>query len=188
MTGICGLILAAGRGRRMGIPKAVLPVKGEPLALVQARLLKGARVEPTVIVVGYRHDEVRKQLSPWPDIAVNDDWSKGQFSSLQAGLAYLPEGPWVLVLPVDAFGLRLETVKRLIDSTDDRFDAVVPVCRGRRGHPVLLAPPFRRRLAALPPETSRLDHLLREASVTLVSVEDEAVRRNINRPEDLRSI
>lgn len=58
-----GVILAAGRGRRMGdlgdrYPKALLPVANEPLILHQIRFLRGLGVQEVYVVVGYRRLDI----------------------------------------------------------------------------------------------------------------------------------
>jgi UDP-N-acetylglucosamine diphosphorylase / glucose-1-phosphate thymidylyltransferase / UDP-N-acetylgalactosamine diphosphorylase / glucosamine-1-phosphate N-acetyltransferase / galactosamine-1-phosphate N-acetyltransferase len=57
----CAVILAAGRGTRMGemtreVPKPMLPVRGKPLLEHIAERLAAADIERFFIVVGYRHE------------------------------------------------------------------------------------------------------------------------------------
>lgn len=67
MSGVAGILLAAGRGRRMGAlgdhrPKTLLPVGGEPLAAHHLRLFHRLGIERVFVVVGFRGDEVRQEL------------------------------------------------------------------------------------------------------------------------------
>lgn len=62
-----GIILAAGRGRRLesrlsGRPKCLLEFGGVALIEHQMEALSSAGVEEFVIVVGYRHEEIRARL------------------------------------------------------------------------------------------------------------------------------
>lgn len=67
MTGRVGVILAAGRGSRMGAvgedyPKALLPVANEPLIGHHLRLLRGLGVQEVYVVVGHRAPDVVSAL------------------------------------------------------------------------------------------------------------------------------
>src|SRR5690606_23865980 len=58
-----GLILAAGRGSRLGAhtearPKGMVELAGQPLIRWQCAALAGAGVAPTTIVTGYRHEQI----------------------------------------------------------------------------------------------------------------------------------
>jgi CTP:molybdopterin cytidylyltransferase MocA len=59
-------------------------------------------------------------------------------------------------------------------------EAVVPMSRGRRGHPVLLGPAALAEVSALDGLTGRLDVYLRGRNVAEVEVEDAAVLVNAN--------
>jgi dTDP-glucose pyrophosphorylase len=63
MSGYVGVILAGGRGRRMGglgdeIPKALLPVANEPMVGHQLRLMRSLGVRDVHVVIGYRATDV----------------------------------------------------------------------------------------------------------------------------------
>lgn len=96
---LAAVILAAGAGRRMGGPKALLVVEGETLLRRAARAALAAGCAPVVAVVG-----------PWdPDVAdldvllvPNPDADEGMASSIRIGLAALPASvEAVLLLGVD---------------------------------------------------------------------------------------
>jgi molybdenum cofactor cytidylyltransferase len=55
---VAGLLLAAGAGRRLGRPKALVEIDGETLAVRGVRLLADAGCRPVVVVVGSHADEV----------------------------------------------------------------------------------------------------------------------------------
>lgn len=64
-----GVILAAGRGSRMGpladhYPKALLPVANEPLILRHVRLLRRLGVREIFVVVGHHGDLIEAALAP----------------------------------------------------------------------------------------------------------------------------
>lgn len=185
VTECAAVVLAAGAGKRMGMPKALLSVDGEPLAVCQARHLDRAGFKPVHIVVGCALDHVLPSVSSWPHVAINEDWRLGQFSSIQVGIRASGDDCWVAILPVDIWCVAEETLVALRAHRVGGIDAVVPCFRKRRGHPPLLAPEFCRQIMALSPRSGRLDHALKRARVAELPVPDPAVLHNANRPQDI---
>lgn len=71
------VILAAGRGTRMGeitaeVPKPMLPVRGRPLLEHVLEMLKAAGVEQFLIVAGYRRELIERHFQGWPAIAFRE--------------------------------------------------------------------------------------------------------------------
>ncbi|HEX9010315.1 MAG TPA: nucleotidyltransferase family protein [Holophagaceae bacterium] len=96
---IAAVVLAAGAGRRMGGPKALLVVDGETLLRRAARVALAAGCTPVVAVVGPWDPELE-------DLGIlvtpNPEAEEGMASSIRAGLAALPAGvEAVLLLGVD---------------------------------------------------------------------------------------
>jgi molybdenum cofactor cytidylyltransferase len=178
MKGARVLLLAAGRGRRAGGPKAWRPYAGETLLEAQLNFFRG--------LVG------PKSIS----VAIQEDW-RARCAALS------PETAWVGADP-DAFPL--DSCQRLIKASPrvrsfllhvdmpvfDRTvyeaqwaaadDAVVPVFDGRRGHPVLLSPAALDEILRLDPAKDRLDEWLRKRHVREVPVTSDVILRNLNEP------
>lgn len=134
---IPGLLLAAGAGRRYGMPKALVPTPGEPdLLLVEhgVRTLQDAGCAPVVAVLGAE----ARRVPPLPGVivVVNADWASGMGSSLRAGLAVL-EADAVAVLLVDTPGVTAEAVRRVARGAG-RSSLRVATYDGAYGHPVVL--------------------------------------------------
>lgn len=85
---VAGLLLAAGAGRRMGGPKALVELDGELLVQRGVRLLRDGGCGPVVVVLGAAADEVRAHVEG-ADVVVAHDWAEGMGASLRAGLAAL---------------------------------------------------------------------------------------------------
>ena len=150
------VVLAAGRSRRLGRPKALVGVNGRPLvAWIHQRLL-AAGCEVMVVVNPDLADDVRAVL-PGALIAVNDNPDAGRTRSLQLGLQALSEhlgrSPQRLVMaPVDRPGWNEEMLVTLLSSSQSAALAH----NGRRGRPVVLdAPAIERVLAARPDASLR---------------------------------
>ena len=140
MTGCAGLLLAAGEGKRLGTPKALVEVDGELLVDRAARMLAAGGCSPVVVVLGARAGEVtaRAQLAD-AVVVVNDDWSQGMGSSLRVGLAVLADlgADRAVVSVVDQPRVGSDVVRRLV-SLPSGAPALAAAYDGRQGNPVRL--------------------------------------------------
>lgn len=137
---VAGLVLAAGGGRRLGGPKALLRYDDRLLVDRTVEIAREGGCDPIVVVLGAAADEVRAQARlDDVTVVVNRAWGTGLGSSLRAGLAALTDtaAQAALVLLIDMPGVSPQAVRRV---------AALPypsalVCAsygGRRGHPMLL--------------------------------------------------
>jgi CTP:molybdopterin cytidylyltransferase MocA len=129
VTGIAGLVLAAGEGRRFGGPKAPVVVDGERLVDRAVRVLREGGCDPVYVVLGAWVGDV-----PGSVTILNPEWSEGMGSSLRAGLGAV-DADRVIVTLVDLPGLTGEAVARLAATPARIAQAAYD---GERGHPVLL--------------------------------------------------
>jgi CTP:molybdopterin cytidylyltransferase MocA len=136
---VCGIVLAAGAGARMGRPKAEITLGGERLVDRAVRVLREGGCAEVVAVVrsGVAVDGARTIVNPRPE------WGMG--SSLQLGLA-AASGDRVAIVLVDTPGVGADAVRRVLAA-----DAPVAVATygGRRGHPVVIDRPLWTEVAAL---------------------------------------
>jgi CTP:molybdopterin cytidylyltransferase MocA len=139
---VAGLVLAAGEGRRMGAPKALLlDPDGVPWVVRVVRVLAAAGLRETVVVVGAAADDVRSALAR-EDVRVvpADDWQEGMGASLRAGLRHLAAASDVgaaLVCLVDTPGLTTAVVRRMAAAAAPGALARATYDRVP-GHPVLI--------------------------------------------------
>lgn len=180
-----GIILAAGEGRRMGLPKALLETGGVRLALLQRNLLMDSGCRSVATVIGSCAQRVRDGLGDFAGIVENPGFKDGQFSSLVMGLKSVDPERWAVVLPVDVFPVQVQTVKSLMERAEPPFEAVSPVFGDKSGHPVILSPGLCASIRLMPPASSRLDLVLRSAQRLFAPVGDPAVLSNINFPSDI---
>jgi len=135
---VAGLLLAAGGGRRMGRPKALLELGGARLVDRGAQMLRAAGCEPVVVVLGAALADVTGAT-----VVVNPDWASGMASSLRAGLGALATAPRgvsaVVVHLADMPDVTAAAVRRLVAAHEAGATAAVAAYGGRRGNPVLLA-------------------------------------------------
>jgi CTP:molybdopterin cytidylyltransferase MocA len=135
---IAGLVLAAGGGRRYGMPKALVSSGGRLWVERAADTLAAGGCADVLIVVGAAADRVRA-AAPALHYVDNPDWPTGMGSSLRAGLAALTrtDALAAVILLVDMPGVTSAAVRRI--AAHAAPDALAIGGYGdRRGHPVLL--------------------------------------------------
>jgi CTP:molybdopterin cytidylyltransferase MocA len=146
---VIGLVLAAGAGRRYGMPKALVPYQGRLLVQRAAATLADGGCDDVLVVLGAEADRVRAAAPDLPRTVENPDWATGMASSLRVGLDALAGTPAAaaVVLLVDMPGVTPSAVRRLVALADPGALAMGGYggFRGpgagsseRRGHPVLL--------------------------------------------------
>ena len=139
---VIGLVLAAGAGRRYGMPKALVPYHGRLLVQRAAATLAAGGCDDVLVVLGAEADRVRAAAPDLPRTVENPDWATGMASSLRAGLAALAGTPAAaaVVLLVDMPGVTPSAVRRLVALADPGVLAMggYGSSSERRGHPVLL--------------------------------------------------
>jgi CTP:molybdopterin cytidylyltransferase MocA len=138
---VAGVVLAAGGGRRYGMPKALVEYEG---SLLVERAVRTARVvcAPVLVVLGAQAVDVwRRADLDGATVLANRDWETGMASSLRTGLEGLRGWPGqidaALVLLVDMPGMTPAAMTRLAGYAAPGALAVATY-DGVRGHPVLL--------------------------------------------------
>jgi CTP:molybdopterin cytidylyltransferase MocA len=131
-----GLLLAAGAGRRLGMPKALVGdwlVRG-------IDVLTAAGCSPVVVVLGAAHLQARALIEDRPVIvAMADDWSDGLSASLRTGILALPaHAPAVVVTLVDLPDVGASVVRRVLKRAAEPVTLTRATYLGRPGHPVVL--------------------------------------------------
>jgi CTP:molybdopterin cytidylyltransferase MocA len=137
---VAGLLLAAGAGRRLGRPKALVEFRGRRLLERGIATLLDGGCAPVHVVLGAAYDEVvgLADLSA-ATVVHNADWSSGMGSSLRFGLASLPDtAAAVVVALVDQPLVSAAAVRRLREAYGRGAVAAVATYADKPRNPVLL--------------------------------------------------
>ena len=185
---VAGLVLAAGAGRRFGMPKALVRHRGRLFVEHATGVLRSAGCSPVLAVLGASADRVRAEAElAGVHTVSNSDWASGMGSSLRAGidaLTAVPEPVAVIVLPVDTPGVTVEAVTRLtaLASPDALARATY---HGVPGHPALIGRVHWAAVLARATGNEGARSYFRAHPPLDVPCADVADGRDVDRPEDL---
>jgi len=186
---VAGLLLAAGAGRRLGRPKALVSYEGELLVERGARLLREGGCDPYVVVLGAAASEVLAVAElAGADVVINSAWRGGMGSSLRAGLAALEgRADAAVVALVDQPLVTPEAVRRLVGAWRAHGRAAVATYEGMPRNPVLLpASAWPAVVAAATADTGARGWLrAHPEDVIAVPCDDVAAADDVDTPEDL---
>lgn len=187
---ITGLILAGGRGTRMGhVDKGLQPFRGKPMALhVLHRLQEQVS---SIIINANQNLAIYSSFGKpvWPDATAD---FLGPLAGLQTGLMHC-ETPYLATVPCDSPFLPADLVTRLAsalhtEQTDLAY-AVTGTGPGLQSHPVFCLA----RITLLPQLTRYLDAGGRKVEtwfdtlkVSHVHFDDDSAFRNINTLDELQ--
>ncbi len=182
------LVLAAGRSRRMGTQKLLLPLGATTvIGHIVDQLLRSV-IEHVHVVVGCQADRITEALSGRSvSLVTNPDYRSGMLSSVRCGLQALPPSCETVLLALgDQPSITTDLIHALAaayDTTDRRI--LVPLHQGKRGHPLLFAMDYREEILARYDDVG-LRGLLRAHpdDVYELSVADSAVLADIDYPAD----
>lgn len=189
------VVLSAGASRRMaGGPKALLSIHGAPMVQQVVARARAAGVSEAVVAIAPPHGEwIRTEWGQTPAAAGvlwawNANPELGMLSSVQCALPLLSsrvEG--ALVWPVDIPLVAVSTVGAVIGAGKGSAGAlVVPTWQGRGGHPLWLPRTLFAEALALAPALG-LRALRERHPVVRLPVEDEAILRDVDTPEELQA-
>jgi molybdenum cofactor cytidylyltransferase len=200
ITGMCGVILAAGDSSRMGRDKALLPWPLDSALggtfLSAAIQLFFPYVDVVLVVAGKNEASVAPVIyANGASLVVNPDPDRGQFSSLQAGLQEVRNRgrDAAMLTLVDRPPVRTMTIETLQEAfaraIAKRKWAVVPEYEGKHGHPILAANEMLEAFLEAP-ETSNardVEHA-HQSQIEYIRVDDPLVAVNVDTPEQYAAL
>jgi molybdenum cofactor cytidylyltransferase len=196
---IAAVVLAAGMSRRMGRPKALLPLgRMSMIVRVVEPLLEIGSIDPIIIVTGSHAEQVTGAMDGCTvEFAQNWDYQLGMLSSVKVGCrAVRDRCDGFLLLLGDQPLVRTSTLLQLLHrdmglrpmldrshGPEARVTMVQPCYRGRRGHPLLFTADCIESILALP-EDQTLKTFTQTIDASFIGVDDPGVVTDIDTPED----
>jgi molybdenum cofactor cytidylyltransferase len=143
---ICAMVLAAGRSRRMGVQKLLLPFGSKTVIAHIVDQLAESAVDEVHVVVGCQGKRVSRELSGRPvSIVNNSNYKSGMLSSIRCGLHVMARQCKAVLV---ALGDQPSVTTKLIDQMLQAFAStekqiLIPLYRGKRGHPIMFSAAYR---------------------------------------------
>lgn len=148
---ICAIVLAAGRSRRMGRQKLLLPFAGSTVIGHIVDETAASVVDEVCVVVGPDSAAIREALADRPfRTAANPEPESEMLDSVRCGLRALPADCHAVVVALgDQPGLTTELVNTLVTAFESSGKGIaVPVHDGNRGHPLMFSTRYSERVLA----------------------------------------
>jgi len=185
---VSAVLLAAGRSRRMGKFKPLLPFGDQSVIQSCINNLRTARISEIVVVVGHQAKNIQEHLKDF-DIrfACNQEPDSPMSASIRVGVAALSStAKSALIALVDHPAVPPAVLTQLISEWQlhhGRF--IQPEYRGHGGHPVLIDLEYRDELMNLDPQRG-LRSLLEahRAQLQRVATDSPYVARDMDTWED----
>ncbi len=189
---IAGIILAAGEGKRIGQNKGLLKIDGISFLEKVIVPLKDAGCSPVIVVGGSQSEKVKVEaIKHGAKFALNENWQSGQFSSVKAGLRQLKrdvEG--AIIALVDHPLVMSNTYVILMEEFLEYSDKIIlPICDGRRGHPIVLPREIIDEIISAPDDSILKDIIFSHADkIYETLVEDPGILKDIDINSDMEGI
>ena len=137
------LLLAAGQGNRLGnVPKALLKKEGIPLIQRFWQEASSLNAIESISVLGFYAVQIKSLAKQYSRVVINQQAEEGHASSVRLGLESLHTNfDLLLIALVDQPRMTQTSLELLIDALEgqgDEIDALVPLCQGQRGNPIVM--------------------------------------------------
>jgi molybdenum cofactor cytidylyltransferase len=192
---IAAIVPAAGRSERMGRPKLLLSIGGEPLIHRLVTALRDGGVMRVIVVAppaaapdGPQVAALAEQAGA--EVVVPVSRPPEMRDSLELGLERLSQNSppdRVMVTPADTPGITRELVARLLDAAASHPGGVVIPCfGGRRGHPIVLPWTLAAEIRELPSGAGLNALVARHGHrVFELAIDDAGAVSDLDTPDDL---
>lgn len=186
-----GVVLAAGKGQRMGATKQILPFRDKPLLQHVINAARGSQLTHLVLVLGHAYADILQKIdASGLQIIVNDRFDAGQSTSVLSGLINGPDTEGVMFLLGDQPLINSAFIDLLITRfLTERPLAVMPVHQNRPGNPVILSRELAREARTLTGDTGARQLLRRHAQHVLqVEVDNPLLFHDVDTKEDYQKL
>lgn len=141
---VAAIIVAAGSSSRLGEPKQLILIDGEPLLQRAIRCAVEAGASPVFVMLGAHRDLIEHSIDfRSAKLVVNDEWEEGLASSIRMGVktaqTEAPTAEGLLLMTCDQPSVTAEHLHRLIlmSYAQSAPTAIVSRYGGTRGIPAI---------------------------------------------------
>jgi molybdenum cofactor cytidylyltransferase len=194
MSSVAAIIVAAGSSSRLGQPKQLILIEGEPLLQRAIRIATDAGASPVVVVLGAHRGLIESQVDLRNvAIVINDDWQEGLASSVRAGVAAVerdaPQASGLLLMTCDQPRVSAEHLRKMINAFSGITEetAIASIYAAARGIPAIFPRSAVVDLCALHGDKGARG-LLAKSRWPVIEVPLEGGEIDIDRPEDLADL
>ena len=184
MTAPEGILLAAGRSSRAGVFKMEVELAGKPM-LIWTLEAMAAVCDRVIVVAGFAPEKILRlvQGRPGVEVVVNENFARGMLTSIQTGIGFVRASRFFL-MPGDMPLVKAPVFLKLLAV---EAEIAVPLYRGRRGHPVLLAGSLIDELLAEALDSSLASFIARRGFAT-VEVGDPGILADLDERHDIKKM
>lgn len=184
------VIPAAGRSRRMGDHKLMLPWHDNRVIDKVLNAWTSSRVSRTLMIVRKQDKLLRDACRSWPVTVLPLEFETSDMkASIQQGLSYI-ENYWApsakdycLIAPADLPRLTAHVINIVIDASVGSKRIVAPYFGDRRGHPVAFPWKITKAIFDLLPDEG-LDALIERSDVKQLLLDSKWRIQDIDTPAD----
>ncbi|WP_051908101.1 NTP transferase domain-containing protein [Flavimarina sp. Hel_I_48] len=183
------LVLAAGKSKRMGKPKQLLPVADLTLIELALRSAEKARVSGVYCVLGANAEAIKPVIANH-DISIieNAQWEEGIGKSISEGAKAIlerePKTTGILILLADQPNIDANYLEKIITNFEERPDTVIASDYGGfYGVPSLFSKPYFDILTGFTTDSGAKD-FLNDPSIPVIGVKSVEKLNDIDTPAD----
>jgi molybdenum cofactor cytidylyltransferase len=188
MSKIWAIVLAAGTSSRMKKQKLLLPFNENTIIESVIQNIIPVLKNNVLVVLGSHYYEIKEQICKLPvTTCYNEEYHEGMLSSVLCGFNALPgEAEVALIFLGDQPQIPSPVIEKIIHAWRETGKGIIiPVYKGRRGHPVLIETSFRAEIEKLDPQQG-LRQLMKiyEHEIAEVECVHSEILRDIDTPLD----
>jgi molybdenum cofactor cytidylyltransferase len=188
MDNVWAIVLAAGASTRMKKQKLLLPFNGKTIIETVIQNIMPVLGKNILVVLGSHREKISEQINKLPvKTCVNENFTEGMLSSVICGFRALPENAEAaLVFLGDQPQIPAEVTRLVLENWKQSDKGIIiPVTRGKRGHPVLIETKYKTEIERLEPDKG-LRQLMEIFKNDVMETEcsKPEILRDIDTPED----
>jgi len=193
---MAGIILAAGMSTRFGTTKQLAEVGGKHLLESVLDAALSSCLDRVVVVLGHRAEEISNTLKDHDSrdrlqILINPDYQEGMSRSLRFGIDHIRKlFPSAMILLGDQPLIDANLIDHLVYRfRSSQKDICLPVCQGRRGHPVIFSRRFYKAIMSVEGDIGARDILSKNPDhILTVDISNSQIFLDVDTPADVEAL